>query len=113
MGASGCGDDLYRISPHVVSAVRLGLSRYAAALSRLSAGVSSSKRYVDRRRVDTRSGLFAAADLFDLVAALRRRRRHEPMEGDWPRVANALAAADRQLRRNANRHARALRLCAR
>ena len=53
--------------------------------------------------------------LIYLIWSLRygRSRRHESVAGDRPGVANAVAAADRQLRRNADRHARALRLCAR
>ena len=54
------------------------LSRHAAALSCLSAGVSNVQRALDCGRLDSRRRLFAAVDLFALVAQARTRCRPNP-----------------------------------
>ena len=64
----------------------------------VSGGVSGAERDVDGRRVDPRRRLPAAALLPALVAALRRARRRQSVGRDRPRVADAVAAADRELR---------------
>ena len=82
------------------------LPRHAAPLPRVPAGVPGAERDVDGRRLDPRRRLPAAADLPRLVAALRRGRAGEPVGRDRARVADAVAAADRELREHAGRHAR-------
>ena len=103
LGAARRGDYFSRLQPDVFSAVRARLSRHAAALSRLSAGVSGAQCHVDGGRIDSRRGLRAAVGLLDLVVALRRGRGNESMEGQGLGMADAVAAADRQLRSDADR----------
>ncbi len=91
-------DRLHRLQPDVLPAVHPRLPRHAAALPRVSRGVSGAERDVDRRRVDPRRRLPAAADLPALVAALRRGGAGEPVARGRARVADAVAAADRELR---------------
>ena len=74
------GDDrraarLHRLQPDVLPAVHPRLSGHAAPLPRLPAGVPGAERDVDRRRLDPRRRLPAAALLPPLVAALRGDRR--------------------------------------
>ena len=91
----------------------LGYLGHAAALPRVPAGVPGAERAVDGGRVDPRRRLPAAADLPDLVAALRHGSRAEPVGRGRPGVDDDVAAADRQLRRDAGRDLGRLRLSGR
>ena len=55
-------------------------------------------------------GYLHADDLHDLVAQVRRDRRPESVAGHRPRVADSIAAADRELHRDSDRRLRSLRL---
>ena len=69
------GHHLRRLQPDVLPAVHPRLPRHAAALSRLSAGVSGAERAVVGRRVDPRRRLPDPDGLPGLVAAVRQDRR--------------------------------------
>ena len=104
------GDHLHRLQPDVLPAVRPRLSRHAAALPRVSAGVPGAERAVVGRRVDPRRRLPDSDGLSDVVAALRPARRLEPVGRRRPRVDDDVAAADRELRGDADRDVGGLRL---
>src|SRR5438093_845309 len=110
LGAARGAHHLHRLQPDLLPAVHPRLPRHAAALPRLSRGVPSAERDVDGRRVHPGRRLPAADDLPPLVAALRRERGRQPVGRDRPRVADAVAAAARQLRNRPGGHRRALRL---
>ena len=64
--------DLRRLQPHLLPAIHPGLSRHAAALLHLSAGMAVVECAVLGRRLDPRRRLYAAARLSRLVAVPRR-----------------------------------------
>ena len=84
-------------------AVHPRLSRHAAPLSCLSPGVSGFECPLDSRSHSARARLPHADDLHDLVAQIWQDCRCESVAGDWSRVADSVAAADRKLHRDADR----------
>ena len=94
---------LRRLQPDVLPAVHPRLPRHAAPLPRLPGGVPGAERAVDGRRVDPRRRLPAAADLLHLVASSAARAPAQPVGRHRPGVADPVAAADRELRRDAGR----------
>ena len=94
---------LRRLQPDVLPAVHPRLPRHAAPLSRVSAGVPGAERAVVGGRVDPRRRLPDADGLSDVVAALRPARRLESVGRGRPRVDDDVAAADRELRGDADR----------
>ncbi len=54
VGANCRGDHLHRIQSHVLSAIRAGLSRYAAALRRISGRIPGAQRLVFGGRFNSR-----------------------------------------------------------
>src|SRR5262249_19121353 len=72
--------------------------------------VPSAERDVDRRRVDPWRRLLIADRVSRLVDALRTEGERESLERDRPRVADAVAAADAQLRSRADGHPGSVRL---
>ena len=100
------GDHLRRLQPDVLSAVHRRLSRDAAAVSRLPAGVSGAERAVVGRRVDSRRRLPDSDDVSDVVAAVRPGRRHESVRRQRPGVDDDVAAADREFRGDSDRDRR-------
>ena len=97
LGEACRADYFYRLQSDFFPAICSRLSRDAAPLPRLSAGVSGAERHVDGRRFDSRRGLSAAADVSNLVATLRRRRRGKSVARQRARMANSLAAAHGKL----------------
>src|SRR6185295_2474592 len=93
--------NLRGLQPNVFSTVYSGVPGHATAVSRLSAGVSSTERDVYRRGVDPRSGLCAAAVLLALGDAPWAQSAAEPVACDGPGMANALAAAEGQFPQDA------------
>ena len=75
-------------------AVHPGLPRNAAAISRVSGGVSGAERHVDGGRIDSGRGIPGADGVSDLVAAIWKSSRRQSVEGNGPGVAHSLAAAD-------------------
>ena len=75
--------DVPRLQSDLLPAVHPGLSRHAAALSFLSAGVPAAERAVLGRRLDPRRGLSDAARLSELVAAPRQPRAGQSLARDW------------------------------
>ena len=93
-----CGvPDVLRLQFYLFPAVHSRLPRHAAALPCLPARVSDLERDVFDRRCRSRGGLPDAVYLPRLVLALRAGVAGQPVECDWPRMANHLAAADAQL----------------
>ena len=85
-----------RIQPDLLPAVHPRLSRPAAPLSRLCAGVSGAERDVDRGRFDSRARLHDSADLLPLVAEVRTEGRQQSLGRERLGVGNYLAADDIQ-----------------
>ena len=105
------GDDhLRRLQPDLLPPVHPRLPGHAAPLLGLPAGVPGAQRAVHRRRLDPRRRLPAAADLLPLVAQVRTEGRRQPVGRRRPGVGDHLAAADRELRRDAGGDLRPLRL---
>src|SRR5438309_566018 len=77
----------------VLSAIRSRLSRDAAAVRCLPAGVSVSACALYRRRNDSWRRVSDAVDLFHLVVALRTPGAPESVAGNGAGVANLVAAA--------------------
>ena len=92
-----------RLQPDVLPAVHRRLPGHAAPLPRVSGRVPGAERDVVGGRHRPRPRLPAAGDLLPLVAEVRRGRRPQPVGRLGPRVADAVAAADRELRRGADR----------
>ena len=88
---------LHRLQLHLLPAVHSGHAGHAAALRRLPAGVPGAERFLHRGRNHSRRGLPAADPLPHLVAEVRRRRGQQSLAGNGPGVADAVAAADREL----------------
>ncbi len=65
-----CRGAFHRLQPDLFPAIYSRLSRHAAPLSHLSAGISGAQRVVHRGRLDSRPGLFAPDGLSHLVHAL-------------------------------------------
>ena len=86
-------DGVPRVQSDVLSAIRSGLSRDAAALRRLPAGVSVSTCALYRRRYDSWRRISDAIDLPLLVVALRTAGAPESVAGNGPGVADIVAAA--------------------
>ena len=108
---AACGDrHFHRIQLHVLPAIHPGNSGHAAALRRLSAGVPGAECVFDSRRFDSRRGLPAADSLPDMVAEVRGHRGQQPVAGDRTGVADAVAAADRELPRDPDHGPRSIRL---
>src|SRR5262249_32306525 len=70
---------LRRLLPDVLTTVRPRLSRHAAPLPRLSAGISSPQRHVHGRRFDSGRRLRAAADVLALVIEQRAKSPPESL----------------------------------
>ena len=99
-----CGTvDLRGLQPHLLPAVHSWISRNAAAICSISAGVSGSAHLLDRRRIGACSGVSAPPDLLHLVAALWRDCRSEPLGCNGAGVADDVAPAGVQLRGDADR----------
>src|SRR5262249_14746393 len=96
LGPNFCTHHLRRLYPDVPAAICARLSWYAAPLPCLSARVSSAECDVDCWRVDFGCRVRAAADLFIVVASLRKNRRPKSMACNWSGMANIFAAAARQ-----------------
>ena len=79
MGALRRDPDLRRLQPDLLPAIHPRLSRDAAALLHLSAGVAGVERAVVGRRLDPCRRLSAAAVLSRLVADLGKTRRRQPV----------------------------------
>ena len=88
---------LHRLQLHVLPAVHPGHAGHAAPLRRLSAGVPGAERLLHRGREHSGRGLPAADSVPHLVAEVRRHRRQQSLAGDGARVADAVAAAHREL----------------
>ena len=86
----------------------LGCGRHAAALPRLSAGVSDLERTLVRRRHDFGSRLPAAAVLPRLFPVFRRPRAGKSLGCARARMADAIAATGIQFRRSADSYTRSL-----
>ena len=113
LGKLSALDGLRRLQPDVLPPVRARLPGDAAALLRVSARVPGLERDVDGRGVDPGGRLRAAAGLFAVFAAAAAGRGPQPVAGDGPGVADRLAAARAQLRRDPRRDERPLRLFSR
>ncbi len=88
---------LRRLQPDLLPAVRAGLPRDAAPLSRVPAAVPGAERAVLGGRVDPRDRLSHPAALPDVVPSLRPDRRVQPVGRFGARMADDVAAADREL----------------
>ena len=83
-----------RVQPDVPAAVCRRLPGHAAALSRLSAGVSGVQCVVVGGRFDSWRGLVDSVDLSGVVHALRQTRGSKSVALAGPGMANCFAAAD-------------------
>ena len=100
LGAHRRGAHLRRLQPHVLPAVPARLPRHAAPLLRLSARVPGAQRaVVGGRRRSSRSATCCRSSTSRWSLLPRRARRRQPVGRDRARVADRLAAADAQLRR--------------
>src|SRR5262249_52677803 len=98
-----CGDsDLLRLQHDLLSPIHLGHARYAASLSCVSTRAAGVERALLGRCLCAGTGLPDAARLSGLVAILGSPSGFQPMAGDRARMADGLAAADPQLRRDTN-----------
>ena len=96
-------DHLSRVQPHVLPAVHSRISRDAAPVPRVPAGISDAERAVVGGRIDSRDRLPDSHGVPDVVAALRSRRRRQPVGRRRSRVDDDIAAADREFRGDADR----------
>ena len=102
-----------RVQHHVPAAVHRRLPRHAAPLPLVSGRDAGAERDVVGGRHRARSRLRVAGDLLPLFTQVRPGGRPQSVGRLGPRVADAVAAADRELRRGADRDQRALRVRAR
>src|SRR5207247_11165331 len=94
LSLAGCRRaSLRRFLPHLLPAIPSSLSRHAAPLSHLSAGISGTQRSFHRGRIDSCVGLFASDGLSHLVHALWQGCRAESLAGHGAGVENGFAAA--------------------
>ena len=98
------------LQPDVLPAVRARLPRHAAALPRLPGRVPGAERDVVGGRLDPRPRLPDPDGLPRLVDALRQEGARQPVGRAGPRVADRLAALDRELRHAAGRAGGGVRL---
>ncbi len=108
--AVGRDCDIYRLQLHFLPAIYSGHAGHAAALCRLPAGVPGAECFLHRGRDHSGRGLPAADSLPHMVAEIRRGRRQQSMAGNRAGVADAVAAADRELPRDPHHGSRSLRL---
>ena len=94
---------LHRLQPDLLPAVHRRLPGHAAALRRLSTGVPGVQRALDRGRDGPRRRLPAADGLPDLRLVLRQAGGQQPLGREGARVGDDVAAADLQLRSDADR----------
>ena len=99
-----------RLQPHLLPAVPAGRAGHAAALPPIPARVHGAQRHLVGRRQHPGGGLPDAAGLPDLVALQGRTGERQPLGRDRPGMANAFAAAERQLRDAAEGARRRVRL---
>ena len=93
LGQAGGADRLHRLQPDVLPAVRSGLSRHAAPLLAVSAGISGAERALHRRSHDSGGGICAAHGVFPVVHALRQDCPSQSLGRRWPGVDDHFAAA--------------------
>lgn len=86
----------------------LGLSGYAPAVSRASAGIPGVERLLNRRGLDSCSGLFTASAVSHLVAQVWEDRGGQSLAGYRAGVEDSIASSHRQFSRNSNRDRRSL-----
>ena len=103
VGAFCSHHDVLRLQFHVLPAVHPGLSRHAAALSRVPARVSGVARDVVHGRERSGGGLSPADPLPDLVAVHAPERAEQSVECDRAGVADDLSATARKFRKAAGR----------
>ena len=78
---------------NVFSAIYSRLSRYAAAVLHVSAGMAILECSFLRRSLDPRGGVCAAVILSWLVADLGQARRRQSLGGNWSRMDDPVAAS--------------------
>ena len=100
--------DLPRLQPDLLPAIHSGLPGHAATLLDVSGRVPGAARHVHRRRFRAGGRISDAADLLHVVAALRTHRRAESVGRHRSGMADRLAAARAQLRRDARSSPRRL-----
>ena len=98
-----------RLQSHIFPAIYSRLSRHAAPLSFLPAGISGAQRNVHGGRIDSGLGIFAAHDLSGLVLEVRCRRGTEPLARHRPRMENGFSAAYRKFPGHPGSHLGGLR----
>ncbi len=106
------GHRLRRLQPDVLPAVHPGLHGDAAALPPVPGDrrVAGAERAVHGRRVDSRGRRHPAGALSHLLVVQGAGRRAESLGREGPRVGDGVAAADGELRGDADRDPAGLRL---
>jgi hypothetical protein len=95
---------------NILSTIRDGVRRDAAALSNLPARVPGLPRHLHGRSPHSRRRLHPAACLSRLVVALRQARRRQSLGRNGTRMAHQFAAAEGEFQRDAAGRGRALSL---